>query len=125
MQWPWISRERLTEAIAIRDSQIGKLEKALADLEKERRRLLDFIAVRSNGISIYGEIKAPQDGPEPEPEDKDIGEMPAIPPTRARSFQRQRDQMNRAKYEKDQAEADRLINEAIEEGRKAAEENKQ
>lgn len=122
MQWPWVSRERLLEAIAVRDSQIAKLEKERSDLEKERRRLLDFIAVRSNGISIYGEIKPPrEDEPEPEPDGKDIGELKAIPPTRARSFQRAVEERNMAAFKKENEEAERLVAEMQEAGRRAAE----
>lgn len=125
MQWPWVSRERLIEAIAVRDSRILELQKQLDDLNRERKRLTDFIAVRSNNLSIYGEIKPPREEEEPEaPEStNDIEEqLKAIPPSRARAYAKKREEENLQRFDQENTEAERLLAEMQEAGRRAAEE---
>lgn len=121
MAWPWVSRERLSEAVSIRDSRIEKLEKQVEDLTAERKRLADFIAVRSNNLSIYGEIKPITEEDEPEPDDKESSDTVVVPPSRARAAAKQREARNLEKFNREASEADRLMADVIEAGKKAAE----
>lgn len=110
----------MTDAITIRDSQIANLTKQVEELNKERKRLTDFFSLGLTGKSVYGEIPAPAE-PEAEDDDKEVTELNAFPPSRARAFARKKQDRNMEQFGKDQAEADRLIAEVQEAGRLAAE----
>ena len=117
MRFPWVSRERLEEAIRIRDTIIDKLQAQVTELTTERKLQSDFIAVRSNNASIYGLIKPAHEEADEEPKE----EIEAAPPSRARQFARSVERKNEEHHRAELAESQRLLDDVIAEGHKAAE----
>jgi hypothetical protein len=124
MRWPWVSRERLADAIAVRDARISELTLENRTLTAERHKLMDFIAVRSNNLSIFGEVLPPrEDEADTEPGKPEKEADWIRPVSRARAFAQGIERENIKRFSKEEAEAQRLIDNAIEEGRRAAEKN--
>lgn len=131
MNWfPWVSRELLNEAKAVRDLRIAALEKQVTQFEQDRKRLMDFIAVHTEpGLSIFGTIEIPRTEEEPdelEPrqtisDDGTVQTPPAQPLVgRARNVARRVEAENIQQKIKDDEVIRNLINSAKEEGRRAA-----
>jgi hypothetical protein len=70
MRWPWTSAARLDDILREKNTTIGRLEKQLADRERELHRLYDLIFKQQFGVQIHdtimGESAVPVAQPEPE-----------------------------------------------------------
>lgn len=81
MKWPFVSAARLDDLTREKDARIAGLEKQLADLERERKRIYDLIFKQQFGVQIHdtilGEPAAPAPQPEPEltPEQQEEKEL--------------------------------------------------
>ena len=118
MRFPFVSRERLDEAISVRESRITDLGEQVRALTEERKRLSDFIAVRSNNMSVYGLVNPLKE--EEEAIDPKATEPDAVPPGRARQFAQRVQEKNEKQFRTEEAEAERVISSAIEAGKQAA-----
>jgi hypothetical protein len=129
MPFWFVSRETLAEAKAGRDRIITQLEDRVAELEEDRKIMVDILGVRAlDGASIYGKIKPPRIEEEIERETPLVGEdgepkglTQLTPPSgRARHIVRTVGARNLAQYDAELAETMRLIDLAKEEGARAA-----
>ena len=76
-RWPWVSAARLDDIWREKNTEIGRLEKRISDLEKERKRLYDLIFQGQFGVQVHDSVPQPQAEPEPilTPEQKAEKEM--------------------------------------------------
>jgi hypothetical protein len=128
MKFWLVSRETLEEVKSSRDRLIERLEKEILELKEDRKVTVDILSVRALGVPIYGKIKPPvEDEPDPEPETRPTEDGQPAPiqsmplSGRARAIAQARSATNLEQYSKDQAELMRLVEQAKEEGRIAAE----
>lgn len=120
MRWPFVSRARMEDGIAVRDAQIVDLKKQVAELTEERKLQSDFITMGGHHLSLYGLIKPPAIEEEEEP--KEETELKDVPATRARQFARKREAANMQVFREEEGESARLIKEMQDAGIRAAEE---
>lgn len=118
MAWklPFVSRTAFEE----RGERIAELKAEVSELDKERKRLIDFVSLGITQRSIYGVIPEPKDiEPEPEPEEKTPDtyvpsqleqDVEDYGPN-ARAIQRAHERRNLAKARKDDEELQRLFHE--------------
>jgi hypothetical protein len=59
MRWPWVSAARLDDLLREKNSEIGRLEKRIADLEHERKRIYDLIFKQQFGVQVHDTLNAP------------------------------------------------------------------
>ena len=123
MRFPFVSRDRYEETKAVSEVRISDLSLQVKELTEERKRLADFIAVRSNNASLYGLIKPPEiEDDEPVAAAEEIEDLP---PTRARQFAKRAEEKNVRTFRAEEDEVTRLLAEVTAAGRKAAESGQQ
>lgn len=129
----------MDDAIAARQERISWLEMRIAELEVDRKRLADILAIRALGLSMYGvitppkEIDEPTDPQEQEKRIQDMNEPPAVEvPSdlkdlvsrhgpRARHLVSAIEKRNLSQVAQNTQEAERLLDLARQVGREAAE----
>jgi hypothetical protein len=124
MKLPFVSRAHHEDAIRLRDQQIMNLQSELAEAREERKRLMDVIAVKSTGMSIYGIVAPPneeeeaaerQQSPEKDSAEPVAAKRPEeLPPTRARDVVRRAERENLSAAEREQQDYNRLTQAAFE-----------